>query len=139
MARYISSEGHVSIASGSGWFATVRHAWRVLVLKAGMKLVAAAGDILIEALKHSIHLRSPKEVTLKAEVIRIEASQQLIVNGGGSYVRLEAGRVEQAAAGRWVAHGLEEVRDQPVEIEDKGICVECLMKASQGGAVVMPR
>ncbi|RFP08084.1 type VI secretion system tip protein VgrG [Duganella sp. BJB475] len=111
-STHFSSEQHValtsgkdlSIASGGGFFASTRQAFRLFVHKAGMKMVAAAGDIDLRALSESINLLAKLNVTQTANCISICAKEEVVINGGGSYVKFNAGGIEQGSNGGFVGH-----------------------------------
>jgi len=139
----ISTGDNVSVAAGGGFFASMRRAWRVFVYEAGMRFVAAAGNINVQALKDSIHLLAKLEITATAERITIKAKQELQINGGGSYIRLTNGGIENGTEGAWTVHAasknLTGPSSMPVELKPKQVCLECLLKAAARNAAVVPR
>jgi type VI secretion system secreted protein VgrG len=100
----ITTGKSVSIAAGEGLFASIRHACRLFVQKAGMKLIAASGDIDIKALTDSCHVLAKLTITQTANRIVISAKEDILINGGGSYVRFSAGGIEHGTNGTFVAH-----------------------------------
>jgi type VI secretion system secreted protein VgrG len=94
----------VSIAAGDGFFASVRQTFRLFVQKAGMKLIAASGDIDVKALTDSIHLLAKLNITQTANRIVISAKEEIVINGGGSYAKFGAGGIEHGTSGTFVAH-----------------------------------
>ena len=102
----ITTGQDLSIASGASLFASVRQAFRLFVQQAGMRLVAAAGDIDVRALKDSINLLAKLNITHTANRITISAKEEVVINGGGSYARFSAGGIEQGSNGTFVAHAV---------------------------------
>jgi len=100
----ISCGESLSLASGESLFATVKRSLRLFVQKAGMKLVAAAGDIDIQALTDNIRLLSKLEISQSANRILITAKEEVVINGGGSYLKFSAGGIEQGTNGNFVGH-----------------------------------
>jgi type VI secretion system secreted protein VgrG len=100
----ITTGKSVSISAGEGLFASIRHACRLFVQKAGMKLIAASGDIDIKALTDSCHVLAKLNITHTANKIVISAKEDILINGGGSYVRFSAGGIEHGTNGAFVAH-----------------------------------
>jgi len=106
---HISSEGPIaltsradtSISAFASLLASAREAIRLCAFKAGMKLVAAAGDIEISALQNSIRLLAQLDVRLEGERIHLTARQEIVINGGGSYLRLDAAGVTVGTEGEW--------------------------------------
>jgi type VI secretion system secreted protein VgrG len=94
----------LSLAAGTNLFASVRRAFRLFVQKAGMKMVAAAGDIDVQALSDSINLLAKLDISQTANQITISAKDEVVINGGGSYVRFNAGGIEHGTNGTFVAH-----------------------------------
>jgi len=111
-STHIASDGNtalttgrsLSIASGDSVFASIRQTFRMFVHKAGMKLVASAGNIDIEALSNSISLLAKLNITQAANTITITAKENVVINGGGSYAKFSASGIEQGTNGTFVAH-----------------------------------
>jgi type VI secretion system secreted protein VgrG len=82
----------------------VKRSLRLFVQQAGMKLVAAAGDIDIQALTDNIRLLSKLEISQSANRILITAKEEVVINGGGSYMKFGAGGIEQGTNGDFVGH-----------------------------------
>jgi type VI secretion system secreted protein VgrG len=109
---HIASERHtacttgksLSLAAGASFFANVRQTFRLFVQKAGMKMVAAAGDIDVQALSDSINLLAKLDITQSANRIIISAQEEIVLNGGGSYAKLGAGSIELGTSGTFTAH-----------------------------------
>jgi len=94
----------LSVSAGMHFFASVRQTFRLFVQKAGMKMVAAAGDIDLQALSDNIKLLAKLEITQTANRITISAKEEIVINGGGSYVKFAAGGIEHGTNGTFVAH-----------------------------------
>ncbi|MGZ5198874.1 MAG: type VI secretion system Vgr family protein [Telluria sp.] len=94
----------VSIAAGDGLFASVRQTIRLFVQKAGIKFIAAAGDIDVKALSNNINVLAKLTITHTANRIVISAKEDILINGGGSYVKFSAGGIEHGTGGTFVAH-----------------------------------
>ncbi|MFJ1472527.1 type VI secretion system Vgr family protein [Massilia orientalis] len=94
----------VSVASGRSLFASVRETLRLFVQKAGMKLIAASGDIDVKALSDSINLLAKLNITHSANRITINAKEEVVINGGGSYVKFSAAGIEHGTNGDHVVH-----------------------------------
>lgn len=113
-STHIASDGNtalttgrsLSIASGDSLFASIRQTFRLFVQKAGMKLVAAAGNIDMEALTDSINVLAKLNITQGANTITITAKEEIVINGGGSYAKFTAGGIEHGTNGTFVAHAV---------------------------------
>jgi len=125
---HVSSDQHtaittgksLSIAAGTSLFASIRQSFRLFVQKAGMKLVAAGGDIDVQALTDSIRLLAKLEITQTANRITISAKEEIMINGGGSYARFTAGGIEHGTKGTFVAHAAKH-RFPPAKNQDMAI------------------
>jgi len=93
-----------SIAAGAEFFASIGRTFRLFVQKAGMKLIAASGDIDLKALIDSLNLVAKLNITQTANRIIISAKEEILINGGGSYVKLSASGIEHGSNGTFVAH-----------------------------------
>lgn len=100
----LTSGEHISISTGGGFFASARRALRLFVTEAGMRLIAAAGDIDVKALKDSINLLAKLNVTVTATKITLSAQQEVEINGGGSYTRWTAGQIKSGTSGGFEVH-----------------------------------
>jgi type VI secretion system secreted protein VgrG len=95
---------NVSIAAGESMFASIKETFRLFVQKAGLKLIAAAGDIDIKALSDSVNILAKLNITHSADRITISAREEVLINGGGSYVKLTAGGIEHGTMGDHVVY-----------------------------------
>jgi len=100
----ITSGKDVSVVAGTSLFASIRQTFRLFVQKAGMKLIAASGDIDIQALSNSIKVLAKLEISQQANRITISAKEEVVINGGGSYARFAGGSIEIGTSGSFVAH-----------------------------------
>jgi type VI secretion system secreted protein VgrG len=95
---------NVSIAASNSLFATVRQTLRLFAHKAGMKLIAAAGDIDVQALSNSINLLAKLNITQTANRITIEAKEEVVINGGGSFATFGTNGIELGTSSRVIVH-----------------------------------
>ena len=93
-----------SIASGESFFASIRQTLRMFVQKAGMKLIAAGGDIDVKALADSINVLAKLNITHTANRITLTAKEEIVINAAGSYVKYSAAGIEQGTKGTHVSH-----------------------------------
>jgi type VI secretion system secreted protein VgrG len=111
-STHIASEGDtaittgksVAIAAGDGFFASVVTTLRLFVQRAGMKLIAVAGDIDVQTLSDSINLLAKLNITQMGNRIVINAKEDIVINGGGSYVKFSKAGIEHGTTGTFVAH-----------------------------------
>jgi type VI secretion system secreted protein VgrG len=100
----ITTGKSVSIAAGDGFFASIRQTLRLFVQKAGMKLISAAGDIDVKALTDNVNLLAKLNITQMGNRIIISAKEDIVINGGGSYVKFWAGGIEHGTKGSIISH-----------------------------------
>ncbi|WP_230684536.1 type VI secretion system Vgr family protein [Burkholderia cepacia] len=139
----VTSEGHVGIASGSSLFASVRDTIRMVAQRGMMKLVSAAGDIVLHALTKSIVARAQKQILLEADEIVLRGKRQIRFEVNGSFTQMDSSGIVHGTTGKFLAHAslhqLPGPLDQAVDLLPKKICIECLMKAARGGAALVLR
>ncbi|TDR25019.1 DUF2345 domain-containing protein, partial [Hydromonas duriensis] len=72
----------------------------------GMKLFAAKGKVEIQAQSDNIEIIADKVMKLISakESIEIAAKKEVLITSGGSYIRLNAGGIEEGTLGNWKAH-----------------------------------
>ncbi|MCA8102812.1 type VI secretion system Vgr family protein [Burkholderia contaminans] len=100
----LSSTEHISLTSGKRLLASASRGIRLFVQSLGYRLVAAAGDIDIRALKDSINLLAKLNITHTADRISLNAKTELVINGGGSATVYNAGGITHQTSGRYTGH-----------------------------------
>lgn len=98
----LTSGGHTSISSGKSLLASVKESIRLFAYKAGMKLVAASGNIDITALQNSVNILAKLDITHTANKITISAKEEVSINGGGSFSKWSASGIEHGTSGQWL-------------------------------------
>jgi type VI secretion system secreted protein VgrG len=92
------------VSAGRSLLGSAKEAVRLFAYKAGMKLIAASSDIDISALKNSVNVLAKLNITQTAETITLTAKQEILVNGGSSYTRWNAGGIVHGTNGIWREH-----------------------------------
>ncbi|MDD1151682.1 type VI secretion system tip protein VgrG [Pseudomonas sp. TNT2022 ID357] len=100
----LSSTEHTSLSIGNRLLASASRGMRLFVQNMGWRLVAAAGNIDIRALKDSINLLAKLDITQTADRITITAKTELVINGGGSATVYNAGGITHQTTGQYKAH-----------------------------------
>ncbi|HGV1909365.1 TPA: type VI secretion system Vgr family protein, partial [Escherichia coli] len=87
---------HADIGVVKNMFIGVGQALSVFVRKAGIKLFANKGAISVQAQNDLMELLAQKsiEITSTEDEIKITAKKKITLNGGGSYIRLDACGIE---------------------------------------------
>ncbi|MGN4149637.1 type VI secretion system Vgr family protein [Burkholderia gladioli] len=100
----LSSGAHTSIAAGQSMLVSAHDAVRVAAFEKGIRMVAAAADIDIEALKNSINVLAKLDVKVDAERITLTAKEEVLINGGSSYTRWNDSGITHGTKGAFTAH-----------------------------------
>ncbi|HBB1758306.1 TPA: type VI secretion system tip protein VgrG [Escherichia coli] len=84
-------------------FIGVGQALSVFVRKAGIKLLANKGAISVQAQNDLMELLAKKEIIITSteDEIKITAKKKITLNGGGSYIRLDACGIEAGTPGEY--------------------------------------
>ena len=94
---------HADIGVVKNMFIGVGQALSVFVRKAGIKLFANKGAISVQAQNDLMELLAQKsiEITRTEDEIKITAKKKITLNGGGSYIRLDACGIEAGTPGEY--------------------------------------
>ncbi|WP_155755152.1 DUF2345 domain-containing protein, partial [Burkholderia stagnalis] len=96
----VTSGRHVSLAVGRSLFASVANRFSLFVHKAGIKLIAAAGKVRIDAQSDGIDVNAKQAVTITSTVdsIHLHAAQDIVLHAGSTEMRIgERGYVVRTA------------------------------------------
>ncbi|HBR3941700.1 TPA: type VI secretion system tip protein VgrG [Klebsiella pneumoniae] len=115
----LTSGQHLQVSAGQNLIATagknadvsvmknlfigVGNVLSVFVRKLGIKLIANQGPVQVQAQKDLMELLARKEISIVSteDEIKIIAKKKLTLNGGGSYIRIDASAIESATAGEY--------------------------------------
>lgn len=94
---------HADIGVMKNMFIGVGQALSVFVRKAGIKLFANKGAISVQAQNDLMELLAQKsiEITSTEDEIKLTAKKKITLNGGGSYIRLDACGIEAGTQGEY--------------------------------------
>ncbi|HHW3459760.1 TPA: DUF2345 domain-containing protein [Escherichia coli] len=94
---------HADIGVVKNMFIGAGQALSVFVRKAGIKLFANKGAISVQAQNDLMELLAQKsiEITSTEDEIKITAKKKITLNGGGSYIRLDACGIEAGTPGEY--------------------------------------
>ncbi|MDU4126482.1 type VI secretion system tip protein VgrG [Pantoea sp.] len=84
-------------------FIGVGNALSVFVRKLGIRLIANQGPVKIQAQNNLMELvaRGELSITSTEDEIHITANKRVVINGGGSYINLDANGIESATLGEY--------------------------------------
>lgn len=115
----LTSGQHLQVSAGQNLIATagknadvsvvknlfigVGNALSVFVRKLGIKLIANQGPVKIQAQNDLMELvaRGEFSITSTEDEIHITANKRVVINGGGSYINLDANGIESATLGEY--------------------------------------
>ncbi|MGA4009324.1 DUF2345 domain-containing protein [Ralstonia nicotianae] len=100
----ITSGGHTSIATGRSFLASAKDAIRLFAYRLGLKLVAASGDIDMQALKNGINILAKLEIKMEGKRVEINGTDGVRLNGGGSYIDLSQAGITHGTNGAFQVH-----------------------------------
>jgi type VI secretion system secreted protein VgrG len=100
----LTSGAHASVSAAKSFLVSARQAVRLFAYQAGMRLFAFGGDIDIKALKESISIIAKLNIVQVANRITITAKEELVLNGGGSTICLNAAGIEEATSGKHIEY-----------------------------------
>ncbi len=94
---------HADIGVVKNMFIGVGQALSVFVRKAGIKLFANKGAISVQAQNVLMELLAQKSIVITSteDEIKITAKKKITLNGGGSYIRLDACGIEAGTPGEY--------------------------------------
>lgn len=103
----ITSAGkNASMSVAKNFFVGVGNSLSVFVRKLGIKLIANQGAVNIQAQNDLMELMARKEIRIVSteDEIHIIADKKLVLNGGGSYMQLDAHSVKVATVGSFITN-----------------------------------
>lgn len=118
----VTSGRHVGLAVGRSLFASVANAFSLFVHKAGMKLIAAAGKVRIEAQTDGIDVtaRQSVRITSTTDSIHLHAAKEIVLHAGSTEVRIsDQGYVVRTAGEHTIyagSHQTDAPRTRPMRL-----------------------
>ncbi|MNI52937.1 hypothetical protein D3C73_1077490 [compost metagenome] len=97
----LNAGGEADISVVKRLFMGVGQGFSLFVRKLGLKLIANQGPVSVQAQNNALELiaRLGLDITSTEDEIRITAKKKINLNGGGSYLTLDAGGIESGTAG----------------------------------------
>lgn len=102
----INAGQHLDLGAMNNLSIAADNALGLFVHKAGAKLIASQGEVEIQAQNNSMALSAQQQVTIASseEEIVISTPKSLVLNGGGSYLKLSSSGIEHGSAGEMIMH-----------------------------------
>lgn len=89
----LTSGDHTSLSAGGNLVAAARKAISLFAYRLGIRIISYAEDINISALKKNLNLLAKLDITQAANRITIKATEEVMLCGGDSYIRLKNGKI----------------------------------------------
>lgn len=101
-----TSLGHTSFSSARRWLASAAEGMRAFARKGGIRLVAGAGPVEVQAQSDAMTLLAQKDFVLRSidGELHISAKKKVVINGGGSFTEWSASGIRHGTTGAWTAH-----------------------------------
>ncbi|KVR80883.1 type VI secretion protein ImpA [Burkholderia vietnamiensis] len=111
----VTSGRHVGFAAGHSLFASVSNAFSLFVHKAGMKLIAAAGKVHIEAQTDGIDVKAKQSVGVMSttDSIELHAAKEIVLHAGSTQIRISDQGYTVHTAGEHTIHAGSHQTDGP--------------------------
>ncbi|GHU47083.1 hypothetical protein AGMMS50289_21740 [Betaproteobacteria bacterium] len=137
----LTAEQDLSHSVGRSWHVAIQKKLTFFIHRLGARMIAAMGIIRIEAEGDELQLLGQKTVTLQSneDWVHITGKKGVIINGGGSYLKLWSGGIEEGTAGGWIVHAASHTFAPPKRMAVPGkpsVCEECLEKAAREAAAI---
>jgi type VI secretion system secreted protein VgrG len=139
-----TAERDMSFSVGRNWHAAVQEKLTFFIHRLGAKIIAAMGIIRIEAEGDELQLLGQKTVTLQSheDWVHVTGKKGVIINGGGSYIKLWPEGIEEGTKGGWIVYAADHTHAPPRSMGVPGkpaVCEECLKKAAREAAALKVR
>ncbi|OIN68877.1 hypothetical protein BL248_22700 [Ralstonia solanacearum] len=114
----ITSGKHLSLSSGKSLLASAAERISLFAHRLGMKLIAASGKIEIQAQKDNIEIVAHKVLKLISaqDKIEIGAMKEIVLNAGGSFIRITPSSITHGTSGDWTVHSNGTTHDGPATL-----------------------
>ncbi len=97
----INAGNQADVSVAKRLFIGVGHGLSLFVRKLGIKLIANQGPVTVQAQNDKLELlaRQGLSITSSEDEIQITAKKKIVLNGGGSYIRLDQHSIESGTTG----------------------------------------
>ncbi|WP_420806696.1 type VI secretion system Vgr family protein [Photorhabdus heterorhabditis] len=140
----MTAGGNTEISSLKRMVLAAKKSMVVFVHELGMKLVAAAGKIQVQAQTDGIEVVAKKGVTITSsdDEILISAKKKITLQCGGSYLTLEPGKIEHGSPGDFNVKSANFDYTEPAKLDvpypDFTACDVVVAEATERGDATVP-
>jgi type VI secretion system secreted protein VgrG len=140
----ITAEKDLSHSVGRSWHVAIQKKLTFFIHQLGARIIAAMGIIRVEAEGDELQLLGQKKVTVQSydDWVHITGKKGVLINGGGSYIKLWPGGIEEGTNGSWTVYAASHAFCPPKSMEVAGkptVCEECLEKAAREASALKVR
>jgi len=102
----VSTGGSLLLAQGGSFLASVMKRISLFAHQQGMRLFAAKGKVEIQAQSDALDILAEKvlKIISTQDWVEIVGKKGVLINGGGSYLKLSADGIEQGTTGDWTSY-----------------------------------
>ncbi|OAT17626.1 VgrG family protein [Buttiauxella noackiae ATCC 51607] len=142
----VSAGGDISVGVMGNLTALTGEKLGMFARSGAMSLKASEGPVEVQAQNGNLRLLAEKKLTLSSteDILFAGKKRITLIGGGGSYLKIEAGKVEYGTTTQYLRKVKRTVKgaknDMPFEaVAGNGICLSCLMKAVMNGDTFVVR
>ena len=140
----INAGGDISIGTMGNMTALAGEKLGLFARTGQLSVKSGEGPVEVQAQNASLRLFAEKKLTLSsASDISFAGKKRITLIGGGSYLRLEAGKVEYGTTASYIRKAKRTMAagaaSMPLPFREKGLCLSCLMDAAMNGTPVVLR
>lgn len=136
----LTSGGHTSISAQQSIFASALKGIRLFAHKLGMRLIAAHGDIDLQAQNGDVHVFAKDTVIVKCKTFIVEADDEILHKVNGTYQRMNGTNITDGMRGvrkinaaSLSVPGPDSLPLAPTKMPTSDICIPCLFKTALSG------
>jgi type VI secretion system secreted protein VgrG len=102
----VTSGGNASVSAGRSFLVSALDRVSLFAHKLGMRLFAGRGTMEIQAQSGDMELVADQVLRLISarRSITLTAAEEIVLNAGGSYLRLRASGIDMGTQGKWTVH-----------------------------------
>lgn len=140
----VTASSNVSIAAGKSMLASVSEKFSLFVHRMGIKLIAAAGKVQVQAQNDELELLAKKVVSIisTSDWINITAKQGIKLNAGNSQLVISAEGINGFTPGgnqfHAASHGTMGPQSIPAKFPGSDLCSSLTASAGQAGSASVP-
>jgi type VI secretion system secreted protein VgrG len=115
----VTTGRHFSVSAGRSFLASALDKVSIFAHKMGIRLFAGQGKVQIQAQSDDLEVIADQVLHLISakKSVHLTAAEEIILNAGGSYIRVNAAGIEQGTNGRWLVHAASHSMSGPASMQ----------------------